>query len=200
MSSILVVCTGNICRSPMAEGFLRDALIRRFSDQAPGVSSAGTIGWSGSPASPESVVAAGERGSDIESHQARELQPPMIEEADLIICMAAEHREAVVAAVPDAVSRTFTLKELVRLLEALPPAPRVDDPGGFVDRVAGAHALRLDDGARNPHDEDVSDPLGLPLDTYRAIAWELDGWSGRLVDGLFGADRGAASANVEEVG
>jgi low molecular weight protein-tyrosine phosphatase len=200
MTSILVVCTGNICRSPMAEGFLRDALIRRFGDLAPDVSSAGTIGWTGSPASPESVVAAGERGSDIESHQARELQPPMIEGADLVLCMAGEHRAAVVEVVPEAEARTFTLKELVRLLEALPPAPPTDDPGTFVERVAAAHDLRLDGRARNPHDEDVSDPLGLPLDTYRAIAWELDGWNARLVDGLFGAEAGASAASTEETG
>lgn len=200
MTSILVVCTGNICRSPMAEGFLRDALIRRFGDRAPGVSSAGTIGWTGSPASPESVVAAAERGSDIESHQARELRPPMIEEADLILCMAGEHLEAVVGDVPGASARTFTLKELVRLLEALPPAPLAIDPDAFVDRVAAAHELRLLGEARNPHDEDISDPLGLPLDTYRAIAWELDGWNARLVDGLFGAEPGASAKPVEEAG
>jgi protein-tyrosine phosphatase len=200
MTSILVVCTGNICRSPMAEGFLRDALIRRFGERAPAVSSAGTIGWTGSPASPESVVAAGERGSDIEAHQARELRPQMIEGADLILCMAGEHREAVGDEVPEAAARTFTLKELVRLLEALPPAQPTDDPGALVDRVAAANELRFAGGARNPHDEDISDPLGLPLDTYRAIAWELDEWNARLVDGLFGAEPSAAAAPTEEAG
>lgn len=200
MTSILVVCTGNICRSPMAEGFLRDALIHRFGDRAPVVSSAGTMGWSGSPASPESVVAAAERGSDIEAHVARELRPSMIEGADLILCMAGEHREAVVADVPEAASRTFTLKELVRLLEGLPPVAPAEDPDAFVDRVAAAHGLRLDGETRNPHDEDISDPLGLPLDTYRAIAWELDGWNARLVDGLFGAERGTSASTVEEAG
>jgi protein-tyrosine-phosphatase len=184
MTAILVVCTGNICRSPMAEGFLRDALIRRFGERAPAVSSAGTIGWTGSPASPESVVAAGERGSDIEAHQARELRPQMIEGADLILCMAGEHREAVGDEV----------------LEALPPAQPTDDPGALVDRVAAANELRFAGGARNPHDEDISDPLGLPLDTYRAIAWELDEWNARLVDGLFGAEPSAAAAPTEEAG
>jgi protein-tyrosine phosphatase len=182
----------------MAEGFLRDALIRRFGERAPDVSSAGTIGWTGSPASPESVVAAGERGSDIEAHQARELRPPMIESADLILCMAAEHREAVGKDVPEAAARTFTLKELVRLLEALPPVPPSDDPGTLASRVAAANELRLAGAVGNPHDEDVSDPLGLPLDTYRAIAWELDGWNARLVAGLFGAVPGAAAASTQE--
>ena len=200
MTAILVVCTGNICRSPMAEGFLRDALFRRFGERAPAVSSAGTIGWTGSPASPESVIAAGERGSDIEAHQARELRPPMIEGADLILCMAAEHREAVGGEVPESAARTFTLKELVRLLEALPPVQPAEDPDTLVGRIAAANELRLAGGVGNPHDEDISDPLGLPLDTYRAIAWELDGWNGRLVDGLFGAEPAAPAVATEEAG
>ena len=200
MTSILVVCTGNICRSPMAEGFLRDALRRRFGGRAPDVSSAGTMGWDGSPASPESVVAAGERGSDIESHLAREIRTPMIEGADLVLCMAGEHREAVIEAVPNAERRTFTLKELVRLLEAMPPPRSADDPDALSERVAAAQAMRLKGAARNPHDEDVADPLGLPLDTYRAIAWELDGWNARLVDGLYGTEPSASSGRVEEVG
>jgi len=200
MTSILVVCTGNICRSPVAEGFLRDALIGRFGERAPAVSSAGTMGWAGSPASPESVIAAGERGSDIEAHAARELNRAMIEGADLIVCMAGEHRDAVGASVPAAVARTFTLKELVRLLDALPPAPFTDDPLTLGDRIAAAEKVRQAGGGRNPHDEDISDPLGLPLDTYRAIAWELDEWNSRLVDGLFGVRPDASSTSIEEVG
>jgi protein-tyrosine phosphatase len=188
MTSILVVCTGNICRSPMAEGFLRDALERRCGEKAPTVSSAGTMGWAGSPASPESVIAARERGSEIEAHVARELNRAMIEDADLIVGMAAEHRDAVATAVPDAAARTFTLKELVRLLESLPPVESPGDPGALAERIAEADAAREGGEAANPHDEDVSDPLGLPLDIYRAIAWELDGWNARLVAGLYGAD------------
>ncbi|MGZ8625275.1 MAG: arsenate reductase/protein-tyrosine-phosphatase family protein, partial [Actinomycetota bacterium] len=47
MASILVVCTGNVCRSPVAEGLLRAALERRFGERAPVVASAGTAGWEG---------------------------------------------------------------------------------------------------------------------------------------------------------
>ena len=98
MTSILVICTGNICRSPISEGLLRDALERRFGAAAPSVSSAGTSGLEGSGAMPESVQAASELGIDIAGHVARRLTPAMASEADLLLCMARDHRDTVRAA------------------------------------------------------------------------------------------------------
>jgi low molecular weight protein-tyrosine phosphatase len=185
MSRILIVCTGNICRSPMAAGFLRRVLVDRFGPAAPEVGSAGTAGWEGSAAMPESTQAAAERGVDIGEHVARLINQDMVREADLIVCMAAEHREAIVALVPDAEGLTFTLKELVRLLDRLPPAPAGGGPDELEGRVVAASSARRD-GATSPWDEDVADPLGQPVASYRAIAWELDELMIRMVDGLFG--------------
>jgi protein-tyrosine phosphatase len=186
MASILVVCTGNVCRSPIAEGLLRRGLQARFGEDAPLVASAGTAGWEGSPAMAESVAAAAERGADIRGHVARRLAPEHVRGADLVIAMATEHRNRIVAAVPEVAGRTFTLKELVRLLEALPPAgPRAAGP--WMQRVAEADALRSSGTALRPEDEDVADPLGLPIEGYRAVAWELEAWCERLVEGLAGA-------------
>jgi hypothetical protein len=97
--------------------------------------------------------------------------------------MAAEHREAVGRLSPGAAARTFTLKELTRLLEArtADPEPRLEA------RVGEAAAARASGAPANRFDEDVVDPLGMPLETYRAIAWELDEWSARLVAALYGA-------------
>jgi protein-tyrosine phosphatase len=184
MTGILVVCTGNVCRSPLAEGFLRSALSGRFGSKAPVVSSAGTAGWDGSGAMPESVQAASEREVDISGHIARKLTSMMMEVADLVVCMAGEHRESIVRSRPDFSPKVFTLKELVRLLDALPPLE--DGPDGLETRVVEAAELRARGFAGNPHDEDIADPLGQPLDAYRAIAWELDTWCQRLDDGLFG--------------
>jgi protein-tyrosine phosphatase len=184
MTAILVVCSGNICRSPIAEGLLRRALQGRLADDAPAVGSAGTIAMQGAPAMPESVEAARERGVDIRSHAARRLTPALIDDADLIVGMAAEHREAVGHLAPGASARTFTLKELTRLLEARTTAgsePRLDA------RVGDAAAARASGGPANRFDEDVVDPLGMPFETYRAIAWELDEWIDRLVVALYGA-------------
>jgi protein-tyrosine phosphatase len=197
VAHVLVICTGNICRSPMAEAFLRSALERRFGGDAPTVDSAGTQGWAGSPAQAESIVAARERAADIERHVARRLTRDLIEGADLVLTMAGEHRDAVARSIPAAAGRSFTLKELVRLCEALPSA--VDAAAdALVRRVAEAEALRAGGFEGNPRDEDVADPLGQPQDTYRAVAWELDEWVHRLVDGLFGPQRAPASISGDE--
>lgn len=175
MSGILVVCTGNVCRSPMAEGFLRSALEERLGDAAPTVSSAGTAGWDGSGAMDESIRAASERGVDIGTHLARRLDRGMVDDADLLVCMATDHREVIVGSWPDARPKTFTIKELVRLLEASPAE------GSLVIRVAAAAAAR--DGSP-PSAEDVRDPLGDPLGGYREVADELLDLSGRLAAAL----------------
>ena len=186
MTSILVVCTGNICRSPIAEGLLRDALVARFGAHAPHVSSAGTFGLEGSGAQPESVRAAAERGSDIGGHVARELTGAMVEHATLVVTMAGEHRDAIAGFSLDTAHKTFTLKELTRLLESLPPVALGATPDALAARVAQAEGKREQGFTGNPHDLDVADPLGMPIDSYRAIAWELDEWISRLVDGLYG--------------
>jgi protein-tyrosine phosphatase len=183
MTSILVVCTGNVCRSPIAEGFLRAALARRMGADAPEVASAGTAGWDGSGAMAESVQAARERGVEIGSHVARRLESSHLAGADLIVTMAAEHRDAIAAWAPETADRVFTLKELVRLVESIAPVTPSTD---IATRVAGAAERRRSGFGGNPLDNDVVDPLGMPLDSYRAIAWELDEWTERLADALVG--------------
>jgi protein-tyrosine phosphatase len=185
MTSILVVCTGNICRSPIAEGLLRDALRRRFAEEAPDVSSAGTSGLEGSGAMPESVQAAAELGIDIGGHVARRLTPTMADGYDLLLCMASEHRDRI-AAGSDREDRAFTLKELVRLLESLPPPAPDAGPDSLAERLAAANAARREGAVPASRDDDVADPLGQPLEAYRAIAWELETWNERMVNGLFG--------------
>jgi protein-tyrosine phosphatase len=151
------------------------------------------MGWSGSRAEANSVEAAAERGVDISDHRARELTTRDIASATLILGMAGEHARDVVTQEPGAATRTFTLKELVRLLEALPAASE----GDLASHVAAADALRASGFAGNPDDEDVADPLGMPLDSFRAVAWELDEWCTRLVDRLLGR-AGAAVATTAE--
>lgn len=198
MAPILLVCTGNVCRSPLAQGFLEAALRTRLGEAAPSVASAGTAGWEGSGAIPEALAAAVERGIDIGGHRARRLLTNHVEEADLVIGMATEHREAVARAMPQMAGKAFTLKELVRLVEALPPATVASDPGTrLVARVGEADELRRNgfEGSRN--DEDIVDPLGQPPESFRAIAWELQDWCDRLAEGLFGRTPARVAGKTE---
>src|SRR2546428_11836444 len=159
MTAVVVVCTGNVCRSPIAEGLLRRATERRPIGAPVTVSSAGTAGWEGSPATPEAVEAASERGVDISGHVATRLLPGMAADAGLVLCMAGEHRDLIARDEPEAAGRTFTLKELVRLLEdgaRAAPTPRA--------RVAAAGRARAR-APGTPHpNEDIADPVGVPLD------------------------------------
>jgi protein-tyrosine phosphatase len=189
-ASILVVCTGNVCRSPIVEGMLRSILQTRFGDAAPWVASAGTAGWVGSGAHPSSVHAAAELGIDISAHRARQLRADDVRSAQLVLAMAGEHRDAAARSAPDAAHVAFALKELVGLLEELPRVPFANDPtAALAERVREADVLRRDGTGHRMPDEGVVDPLGMPLDGFRAVARDLDTWCARLADGLFGRAR-----------
>lgn len=94
MKQILFVCTGNICRSPLAEALLRRALMERGVSDV-GVESAGTGAWDGAPASEGAYLIGLERGLDLSSHRARLLTREIVEDAHLIFTMARHHRARV---------------------------------------------------------------------------------------------------------
>lgn len=94
MKRILFVCTGNICRSPLAETLLKRALHERAVEEV-SVESAGTGAWDGAPASEGAYLVALERGLDLSSHRARLLTREIVEDASLILTMARHHRARV---------------------------------------------------------------------------------------------------------
>jgi len=105
---ILVVCVGNICRSPMAEALLRHEL--RGQEQVT-VESAGLGALVGEPASEHSIALMQERGIDITSHRAKQLTPELVSETDLILVMETRHKRAIEANEPTARGKVYRVGE-----------------------------------------------------------------------------------------
>ena len=105
---ILVVCVGNICRSPMAEALLQRAL--RGQDGFT-VESAGLGALVGHPASEYSQELMLEMGLDISEHRARQIHPDMVRDADLVLVMEAGHKRAIDDADPTARGKVYRLGE-----------------------------------------------------------------------------------------
>ncbi len=130
--TVLHVCMGNVCRSPMAERLLTlavaDRLARREVDPARAEEllhshSAGTGGWhAGEEMNPPAARQVTNRGGDTAGFAARKLRSDHIDAADLVLTATADQQEYVTALRPDAAARTFVLGEFGRLLAALDPA------------------------------------------------------------------------------
>jgi protein-tyrosine phosphatase len=190
---VLLVCTGNICRSPLAQGFLEERS-RRLLGGALHVRSAGTWARPGYGATDEAVAVAAERSIDIAEHRTTSFTAELADWADLVVTMTAEQRDEVAEAAPSTTPKTFTLKELVPILAALPPVEAPPSRDSLLARIAEADRLRREGTAPRPADEDVADPLGLGMEAYRAAAWEIEELIDATVRGLAGQPVAAEEA------
>ncbi len=93
---LLFVCTGNTCRSPMAEAIARKIVIERGLVDVD-VSSAGTSAWDGAPASDGALLVGMERRLDLGNHRSRQLTKAIIDDSDLVFTMGSQHLERVEA-------------------------------------------------------------------------------------------------------
>ncbi|HEX6968427.1 MAG TPA: phosphotyrosine protein phosphatase [Micromonosporaceae bacterium] len=187
--SVLHVCMGNICRSPMAERLLAHAIRRRLarvggsSVQAEELvysHSAGTGGWhAGEDMNPPAARQLRQRGADHTGFRARKLDTEHIDSADLVLTATADQLDYVVALRPDAAARTFVLGQFGRLLgtvdaSALPPAEPT--PHGVYARglglVAAVDAARR--GLSPLLDDDLDDPWGRGDECFARVADEIE--------------------------
>ncbi len=188
---VLFVCTGNICRSAAAERIARRQLAELLGDTVGlvQVHSAGTRAVVDAPMHLHSAAAVRALGADPEAFTARQLQRPMITEADLVLTMTRAHREVALGLEPRALSRVFTLREaadLVRLIEAMPDeaSPSAGGPArALTTRMAAARRSRVSDAG-----DDIADPVNGPpqvhQDVVQAVSDCLRPVLGRLVAGL----------------
>ena len=156
--TILTICTANICRSPMMEILLRDRLDpRRFE-----IASAGVRGWDAAPIDSMVVLELARLGHSATDHRARVLESHHIEQADLMLTAAREHRAAVLAMSPRALRKTFTLRELAALVDGL-------ESESLEELVSDASRRR----STAPADVDVDDPYRREPDVHRQVADEI---------------------------
>lgn len=172
---VLVVCIGNVCRSPLAERLLASRLPEGFS-----VSSAGVGALVGSAMSPEVVRHLEEYGGTADGFAARQLTPLMVEESDLILTATAAIRSRVLEDSPRALRRTFTVRELAALLEVLEPEEGPTDPTAVVARAAAERSRAgLDD-------YDVPDPYRRGDEAHALAAKLMAEAVDRIAKGLTG--------------
>ncbi|PYC81577.1 protein-tyrosine-phosphatase [Streptomyces tateyamensis] len=178
---ILFVCTGNVCRSPIAERLTRHELDARLDARAAGrilVESAGTWGHEGAPMEAHAATVLDEYGVDSGNFAGRELLDQHVVLADLVLTATLDHRAQVISMGHAAGLRTFTLKEFTRLVRLVDPAtlPAVGQGAEVAERgralVRAAAALR----GRRPADptaDEVDDPYGAPIGMFRNCGEEI---------------------------
>ncbi|CAN5622054.1 low molecular weight protein arginine phosphatase [soil metagenome] len=172
-----MVCTGNLCRSPMATGLMRHALAERSCGDVE-VVSAGTWAQRDSKATTEAVTVLADRGVDLTRHRSRPLTRSDLEDADLIVAMTSEHVGEILDLAPEVELRVVLLKALAEM-----DVSELDADASRADR------LRALLSAARPQPlpaHDLRDPIGASLRTYATSATEISEAVDVLVTALCG--------------
>jgi protein-tyrosine phosphatase len=184
---ILVVCTGNLCRSPAAERLLGDRLVKSKESRFE-LDSAGTAIVPGTEMHPLTAAALRARRVPCDGHVAKPLSEGLIGRADLVLTAERSHRTEVVARLAGSSCRTFTIGEFSRLAG---PALRAGalDPW---DLVAAAASMRVQIPLEKPGADDIPDPVKGTVGDHQAVVGLLD----RCVQEIAEALEASASPRV----
>lgn len=187
--TVLHVCVGNICRSPMAERLFTLALRKHVGDRVDELylsHGAGTGPWhAGQPMNPPAARQVTLRGGDPARFRARQVTGDLIDTSDLVLCATAEQVSYVLGLRPDAEARTFVLGEFGRLLaeieplfsDAVPDTKRASAYARGVALVEAVDAARGGDiSEREPprRSDDLDDPYGMPDREFARVADDIE--------------------------
>ncbi|WP_369255664.1 arsenate reductase/protein-tyrosine-phosphatase family protein [Geodermatophilus amargosae] len=169
--SVLFVCTGNVCRSPLAERLGRAYLHEALGERADEVRlvSAGVRAVVGSGLHPDSALVLQGLGGDPQGFRARQLLDHMVVDADLTLTMTRAQRREVLELAPRVLSRTFTLREAADLVRSIDDDVDRSAGDGLADQarmlVRRLHAARS--RRQGGPGDDVRDPIGLPPEVHQ---------------------------------
>ena len=206
---VLVVCTANVSRSPLASALLRHHLLERFGESAATVrvTSSGTRALTGGSTDPEVAELLRRLRRPVAPAQAaRQLDEEQVRAADLVVTMTREHRSHVIRAVPAAQRRTFTALELARISRCLRDGRRLPASApvatGLRALVTAAPAWRGPTAPDDPAADDLPDVHGEPVEDQLRLARRLDEALRVVVDCLPAPQRssGTGASSVEATG
>jgi len=188
-TAVLLVCTGRICTSLVVETFLRRRLAGLESDV---VVQSAALRSEREAADPVVVKMLRRRGFRPRGHRSATLAltPALLSGADLVLSMATEHVEAVVAMAPETWPRVFTLKELIRRSNAVGGRRSEETVDDWLARLHSGRVLG--DSRRSSPQDDLADPIGQPLTVYENMANEVEALTTSLADSLTGTQGGPA--------
>lgn len=191
-STVLAVCLGNICRSPLAEQLLRARLresgVRNFECLSAGLRAA-----VGVPMEPWPAQLSQERGGNPSGARGRQIGTEIVAASDLLLTMTLTQRNELLTRHPTAAQRTFTLAEFAQLIEALPLAAAPAStawPSAKPQGLASPLSQVVQAATRARHlvalssEDDVRDPISQPEWVHREVAAQIDELTKQIVSGL----------------